>query len=156
VAVPHQATREWTLWVVAASCALHATEEYLGGWQQWARETMGVVMPTARFFFINAVLVAAALGLARLGWRRPSLSLIIPAATLVNAVFFHILPTVAQGRVSPGVYTATLLYVPFSTWAFLGAWRDGVPKRAVAVALTAGALQMVTVVAGARWLSGMS
>ena len=155
VAVPRQATREWTLWVVAASCALHVTEEYLGGWQQWARETMGIVMPTARFFFINAVLVAAALLLARVGWRRPSLSLIIPAATLVNAVFFHILPTAAQGRVSPGVYTATLLYVPFSTWAFLGAWRDGVPGRALVVAFAAGALQMAGVILGARWLSGV-
>ena len=156
MAVPHKATREWTLWVVAASCALHVTEEYLGGWQQWARETMGIVMPTARFLFINAVLVAAALCLARVGWRRPALSLIIPAATLVNAVFFHILPTAAQGRVSPGVYTATLLYVPFSSWAFLGAWRDGVPLRALVVGFVAGTLQMVMVVLGARWLSGVS
>ena len=149
--VQGKTTSEWTLWAVAASCALHVAEEYFTGWQEWARETLGIVMPTARFLFINAVLVAAALLFARTGWRRPALSLVIPAATLVNAVFFHILPTVVQGRVSPGVYTAALLYVPFSSWAFLGAWRDGVPKRAMAVALITGTLMMLAVVLAARW-----
>ena len=98
----------------------------------------------------------AALLLARVGWGRPALSLVIPAATLVNAVFFHILPTVAQGRVSPGVYTAALLYAPFSTWAFVGARRDGVPGRAVAAALITGTAMMAAVVLGARWLGGVS
>jgi hypothetical protein len=150
---PQRPTSEWTLWVVAASCALHPMEEYFTGWQQWANETLGIVMPTARFVVANAVLAIAALFLARIGWRRPTLSLIIPAATLVNAIFFHILPTIAQNRVSPGVYTATLLYVPFSSWAFLGAWRDGISRRAMAVALISGTLLMIAVVLGARWAS---
>lgn len=156
MAVHRKTTSEWTLWIVAASCALHVTEEYFTGWQEWALETLGIVMPTMRFLVINAVLVVAALFLARIGWRRPTLSLVIPAATLVNAVFFHILPTVVQSRVSPGVYTATLLYVPFSTWAFLGAWRDGVPKRAMSVALITGTLLMVAVVLSARWVGSLS
>ena len=107
-------------------------------------------MPTMPFLVANAVLVVAALSLARVGWSRPALSLVIPAATFVNAVFFHVLPTVLQHRVSPGVYTAALLYLPFSSWAFLGAWRDGVPRRAMAVALVAGTLLMLIVVLGAR------
>jgi hypothetical protein len=147
-------TREWTLWVVAASCALHVAEEYFTGWLPWARETLGITMPATRFVAANVVLVVAAFCFARIGWRRrPALSLVIPAATLVNAVFFHILPTVVQHRVSPGVYTAALLYVPFSSWAFVGAWRDGVPKRALAVGFIAGALLMTAVVLGARWAS---
>ena len=146
-------TNEWTLWVVAASCALHVAEEYLNGWQHWAIDTLGIVMPTGRFLFMNAVLVVAALVLASIGWKRPTLSLIIPAATLVNAIFFHIVPTIAQGRVSPGVYTAAVLYLPFSSWAFVRAWRDGVPRRAMAVASVLGTLMMTTVVLSARWLS---
>ncbi len=152
MAVPRGRTSEWTLWVVAASCALHVTEEYFTGWREWAFETLGIVMPAAPFLVANAVLVVAALVLARIGWKRPTLSLVIPAATLVNAVFFHILPTVVQHRASPGVYTATLLYVPFSSWAFVGASRDGVPGRDMVVALLAGALLMTAVVLGARWL----
>ena len=144
---------EWTLWVVAASCALHVAEEYFTGWQHWAFDTLGIVMPTARFLFMNAVLVVAAIVLASIGWKRPTLSLIIPAATLVNAIFFHIMPTIVQRRVSPGVYTATLLYLPFSSWALVGAWRDGVPRRAIAVASVLGALMMTAVALAARWLS---
>ena len=153
MAVPRETTSEWTLWVVAVSCALHVAEEYFTGWQEWARQTLGIVMPTPRFFVANAVLVGVALLLARVGWRRPVLSLVIPSATLVNAVFFHILPTIVQGRVSPGVYTAALLYVPFSSWALVGAARDGVPRTAIATAFVAGTLVMTTVILGARWLS---
>src|SRR6185436_13612175 len=107
----------------------------------------------ARFLAANAVLVAAAFVLARVGWRRPELSLVIPSATLINGVFFHILPTLVQGRVSPGVYTSALLYVPFSSWALIGAARDGVPRTAIATAFAGGALMMASVVLGARWLS---
>ncbi len=145
-------TSEWTLWVVAVSCGLHVVEEYLTGWQAWAVQTLGIVMPTPRFFVANAVLVIAALVFARIGWRRPVLSLVIPAATLVNALFFHILPTIVQGRAAPGVYTATFLYVPFSSWALLGARRDGVPGRAILAAMVAGTVMMLGVVFGARSL----
>jgi hypothetical protein len=140
-------TSEWTLWVVAAACALHATEEYFTGWQQWARETLGITMPTSIFVVMNAVLAAAALLLACTGWRRPTLSLIIPVATLVNAMLL-------QGRVAPGLYTAVGLYLPFSTWALVGAARDGVPRSAIAAAAVIGALVAVGVVVGARSLGG--
>jgi hypothetical protein len=155
VAVPRETTSEWTLWVVAVSCAFHVAEEYFTGWQEWARETLGIVMPTTRFVAANTIFVIAALLLARVGWRRPALSLIIPCATLVNAILFHILPTIVQGRVSPGVYTAAILYVPFSSWALIGAARDGVSRTAIATALIAGALMMVSVVLLARSLSGV-
>jgi hypothetical protein len=156
MAVSHGTSSEWTLWVVAMSCALHVAEEYFTGWQEWARQTLGIMMPTTEFLIANSVLVAAALLLARVGWRRPALSLVIPSATLVNAVFFHILPTIVQARVSPGVYTATLLYVPFSSWALVGAARDGVPRTAIATGLVGGTLLMAGVVLGARWLSSAS
>ncbi|HEV3457026.1 MAG TPA: HXXEE domain-containing protein [Thermoanaerobaculia bacterium] len=151
---PEKRTSEWTLWVVAVSCALHPMEEYFTGWQEWAKETLGIVMPAEGFVVANTILFLAALWLASVGWRRPALSLVIPAATLVNAIFFHILPTLVQHRVSPGVYTATLLYLPFSSWAFVGAWRDGVPKRAMAVGFIAGTLLMLAVVLGARAVGG--
>jgi len=102
---------------------------------------------------MNAILVAAAFVLARVGWRRPELSLVIPSATLVNGVFFHILPTLVQGRVAPGVYTAAILYLPFSSWALIGAARDGVPPKAIGTAMAAGTVLMFSVVLAARWLS---
>ena len=56
----------------------------------------------------------------------------------------------------PRIYTAVLLYVPFSSWAFVGAARDGVPRATIAMALVAGTLMMVSVVLGARWLSNLA
>lgn len=72
MAVPNAKTHEWILYVVAASSALHASEEYLTGWQAWARQSLGIVMPTSRFLTANAILVVAAFVLARVGWRRPA------------------------------------------------------------------------------------
>lgn len=149
-------TSEWTLWVVAISCLLHVLEEYFTGWQEWAVVTLGIAMPTPPFLIVNAILVLAAFVLASSGWRRPTLSLVIPAATLVNAVFFHIVPTLVQQRVSPGVYTAALLYVPFSSWAYVGAWRDGVTKRALLLAFVSGTVMMISVALVARGLGRMS
>ena len=147
-----QATHEWTLWVIAASCAacdggiLHRLAD-LGG------QSLGIAMPTPRFVIMNLVLVVIACFLAKVGWKLPTLSLVIPAATLVNAICFHILPTVVQKRISPGIYTASILYVPFSIWAIVGASCDGVRKRSIGVALMSGALMMVVVVLLARSLS---
>jgi len=152
MAVRRHGTSEWTLWVVAVSCALHVAEEYLTGWQVWAVGTLGIVMPTAPFLIANAALVAAAFVLASGGWSRPTLSLVIPSATLVNAIFLHIVPTLVQGRIAPGLFTAAFLYLPFSSWALVGARRDGVPRASIAWALVAGTAMMTAVVLSARML----
>jgi len=146
-------THEWTLWAVAAACILHPIEEFTTGWQAWARPALGIVMPSAVFIVANTILALFALCMARVGWRRPALSLVIPSATLVNAVFFHILPTVVQQQRSPGVYTAALLYLPFSTWALVGASRDGVGWKPIAAGVTGGTALMLMVFFGARALT---
>jgi hypothetical protein len=46
-----------------------------------------------------------------------------------------------------------LLYVRFSSWALVGAARDGVSREAIATAMVAGRLMMVSVVLAARRLS---
>lgn len=102
---------------------------------RWAVNTLGIVMATMLVLARNAVLVSAALVLARIGRRRPTLSLVIAAAILLNAVLFHILPAVIQHRVSPGLHVTSLRA---TSWACAGAWRDGVPKRAVAAGLVIG------------------
>ncbi|MBV9453380.1 MAG: HXXEE domain-containing protein [Rubrobacter sp.] len=43
-----------------------------------------------------------------IGWKLPEVSLMFPALAMVNAVLFHIGPTLLQGRFSPGVITAVL------------------------------------------------
>lgn len=111
-------------------------------------------MPTEWFVAINIVLVLAAFVTASQGWRWQVMSLVIPTATLVNAIAFHILPTIAERGISPGVYTATALYVPFSTWALVGAARDGVPRRHRAIGMLLGVTMAVGVVLVARVTTG--
>lgn len=147
---------EWTLWVVAASCAAHAAEELFTGWQQWARQALGISMPTSIFVVMNVALTIAALVFASGGWRRPAISLIIPTATLVNALAFHVAPTIIQRQVSPGLYTAIFLYLPFSSWALVGAARDGVPRSAILTGVVAGMVVAIGVVVAARLFSGVT
>jgi hypothetical protein len=60
VTLAQRTTHEWTLWVVAVSCAAHATEEYFTGWQQWARQALGIAMPTEVFVVMNVILTIIA------------------------------------------------------------------------------------------------
>ena len=142
----------WVLWVVAISFALHATEEYFTGWQSWALQISGIVVPTSLFISANFVAVVAAFAVACNGWKWPAVSLIFPAATLVNGIFFHILPTIAMRRVSPGVYTASLLYLPFSSYAFF-AGRNRVSRKSVALAFLLGVALNCAVVLGIWFMS---
>jgi uncharacterized protein with HXXEE motif len=143
----------WVLWVVAISFALHASEEYFTGWQSWALQISGVVVPASLFITANFVAVVAAFAVACNGWKWPAVSLIFPAVTLVNGIFFHILPTIAMRRASPGVYTATLLYLPFSSYAFFVALRDRVSRKSVALAFLLGVALNCAVVLGIWFMS---
>lgn len=126
------------LWIVALATMVHPLEEWATGWFPWANSTLGIDMPRWLFVVANCVLAIAAVAAARVGWRRPRLALIIPAATLVNAVVWHALPSIMQGRIAPGLYSALLLYVPFSTAAFVQAARTGVRPSDVTTAATVG------------------
>jgi hypothetical protein len=41
---------------------------------------------------------------------------------LVNAVVFHILPSLNSGAYSPGLMTALALFLPLGGWCFITAW----------------------------------
>lgn len=134
-----RATSEWTLCAVAASCSFHPIEEY----SRVGRGGLPDVRhcdPDGSVRVMNGALLMAAVCFARIGWRQPTLGLIIPAATPVNAVFFHILPTAVQHKGSAGVIPPTLLHLPFSSCAFLGLRCDGVTLRAMVAALVGGTL----------------
>jgi hypothetical protein len=70
--------------------------------------------------------------------------------------YFIYFPRSSNGSVSPGTYSAVLLYLPFSSWALVGPARDGVPARAIATALITGTLVMAGIVFGARSVSNVN
>jgi hypothetical protein len=63
---------------------------------------------------------------AATGWRAPAFALSLPALCIVNASFFHVLPSVRSRRINPGCLSAVVLYLPISTWCYIEAGHDGV------------------------------
>lgn len=126
--------RKWErgLWMLVGAAALHVVEEYLLDWRSWAQELSGIALTWDTFWLANAGFLLLACAAAWLGARRPALSLVLPSLTLINGLFFHIGPTLFVGRLSPGVITATLLYLPISIWVFREAHRNGVLTVGVA------------------------
>ena len=118
-------TTERGLWLLVGACAVHVVEEYVLDWRSWAQGLSGLQVTWGRFWLLNAAFLCLACVAAKVGFRRPVVGLALPSLTLINGLFFHIGPTVALGRVSPGVFSATLLYVPISIWLFWRAHKQG-------------------------------
>lgn len=117
---------------------LHVLEEYTLNFVGWAEVALGANVTWEIFHLVNSSLLAFAVAGAMIGWRVPELSLIMPAMIGINALF-HISLTLVQWRISPGTGTAFLLFIPAATWAFYGAYRDGVlTRRALVVSVSAG------------------
>jgi hypothetical protein len=143
---------EWALWVLVTAAALHVVEEQALGWQGWAAITLGKVLgvrPTwANFTAVNTSLLVLGISCASVGWRAPGFALALPALCLVNALFFHLLPSFLARRPNPGVFTATTLYLPLSIWIYAIARENGVLTTDVLVIslLLGAALMALTVV----------
>jgi hypothetical protein len=136
------------LWLLVGACAAHVVEEYVLDWRSWAQGVSGLHVTWGRFWLVNAAFLCLACAAATVGFRRPAIGLALPSLTLINGLFFHIGPTIVLGRVSPGVFSSSLLYVPISIWLFRRIHDQGRLTREVvlrAVAL-AGAIMAIPLV----------
>ena len=123
-------THSWVLWVGVIAAGLHVLEEYAEGWVYWANEELGprfgIHVTEAEFFITNALLVFSALAAAAIGWWAPAVSLAVPALFIINAVFFHMLPTARGGKLTPGTLSAVFIYLPVAAWMYAAAADDDV------------------------------
>jgi hypothetical protein len=98
------------LWILVAASALHVVGEHALGWQGWAAGWLGDrfgVKPTWMDFWpTNGFLIVIGISAATVGWRAPGFALALPAALLINAVFFHLMPSIAARRPNPGLFDA--------------------------------------------------
>lgn len=143
---------DWVLWVLVAASALHVVEEHALGWQGWAAGWLGRrigATPTWMDFWpTNGFLIVFGIAVAAVGWRAPAFALALPAGLLIDAVFFHFLPSITARRPNPGWFTAASLYVPISVWAYVAAGDDGVLHGGTLVlSLALGAVGMASVIA---------
>jgi hypothetical protein len=143
---------DWVLWILVTASALHVVEERGLGWQGWAARTLapriGIAPSWLDFWATNGLLVLFGISASAIGWRAPGFSLAYPACCLVNAIFFHLLPSITARRPNPGLFTAVVLYLPVGVWAYVAAGDDGVLSAATgigSVALGAAAMASVLV-----------
>jgi hypothetical protein len=123
-------TNSWVLWLGIIAVVLHVIEEYAEGWVHWANHEVGprfgVTFTDSGFFLTNAALVFFALAGAAIGWWAPAVSLAVPALFVVNAVFFHMVPSARGDKLTPGTLSAVFVYLPVAAWMFWAAAEDGV------------------------------
>ena len=136
-------TYEYLLWIAVTCYGMHILEEFNYNWKGWAQSALYLPVDWPAFYVTNAFAIVLGICCASVGWRLPEFSLMFPALMLINALFFHIAPTIIQRRFSPGVITACLLFLPVGTWIYWGALQDGVlTTRAIIVSLIGGAIIM--------------
>src|SRR6185436_15459002 len=80
----------------------------------------------AGFFVTNAAMEVTLIAGAAVGWRMPMLGLSGTGLIAINALVFHLVPTLQYGVYSPGLGTGLLLYLPTALLVYRGAWRDGI------------------------------
>ena len=118
---------EYLLWLTLAAYAAHVLEEATLDWKNWAVQSLHLLNVEWSIFYVaNMAVMFIAIAAAMVGWKLPIFALIIPALMLINGLFFHILPTLFQRVISPGVITATFLFLPISIWVYYAAYQDGV------------------------------
>lgn len=138
-------THEHILWIALCAYSIHSLEEFELNWRDWARSVLRLPVDWASFFLANAIVVVIGVCCAAVGWREPWFALALPALMLINATFFHLLPTVVTRVYSPGLATALALFYPVAIWAYCGAWLDGALTPASGLAsLAVGAAIMAT------------
>ena len=118
-------THAFVLWLMLFAYALHILEEHTLDWLGWARSTLKLDLSWTDFYVTNAIVVVAGICTAMIGWQLPEVSLMFPALALVNALVFHIGPTLVRRRFSPGTISAGLLFLPVGIWSYYGAYLDG-------------------------------
>jgi hypothetical protein len=143
---------EWVLWILVAASAMHAVEARALGWQGWATVYLGPkidAVPTWTDFWVsNGLLIVLGVSAAAVGWRAPGFALAFPAVLIIDAVLFHVVPSVQASRPNPGMITATLLYLPIGIWSYAAASSDGVLSfGAFLLSLLIGALVLASAVA---------
>jgi hypothetical protein len=134
------------IWLATACYALHILEEYELNWRDWARAVVKLPVEWNDFYVVNALVIVFGMVAANLAAHWPLPALTFPALMLINATFFHILPTLQTGgRFSPGLFTAIGLFWPVGVACYWRAMADGALGTATFIgSLALGALLMAT------------
>jgi hypothetical protein len=137
-------TLEIWAWLALVAYSLHILEEYSLDWRNWAREVLGLPVEWSDFYVTNAVVIVLGIAQANLAYLLPVASLAFAALMLVNATFFHVVPILAaQGRFSPGTFTAVLLFYPVGIGMYRAAAAQGLLNGSTLFLSVAGGIVLM-------------
>lgn len=133
------------MWLATAAYGLHVLEEFELDWRNWARAVVGLPVEWSDFYVVNSLVIVLGIVAANLAAHWPAVALSFPALMLINATFFHVVPTIrTAGRFSPGLFTAIVLFYPIGILCYSRAVADGVGAEGVIGSLVIGALLMAS------------
>ena len=136
------------LWLATAAYGIHILEEYQLNWRDWARAFVALPVEWSDFYVVNALVIVFGIVAANLAGHCPGLALAFPALMLINATFFHVLPTLwSRGRFSPGLFTAIVLFYPIGIAEFA---HTGADAGEIVLAFVAGAILMAFPIVGLK------
>lgn len=132
------------IWICTIAYGIHALEEFILDWRDWARAVIGLPVEWSTFYVVNFLVIVLGVCCAQLAATQPALALAMPALMLINATFFHVAPMiVTRGRYSPGVFTAIVLFYPIGIACYRQALGAGsVAAGGVVLSFVLGALLM--------------
>jgi hypothetical protein len=132
------------IWIATFAYGLHALEEFILDWRDWARAVIGLPVEWAHFYVVNFLVIVLGICCAQLAATQVPLALAMPALMMINATFFHVAPMiVTRGRYSPGTFSAVVLFYPLGIACYQSALGAGsVTAGGVALSFVLGALLM--------------
>lgn len=138
------------IWLLPIMFAAHVAEEYLTGYPAWATEVTGQPMELRTFLASNIAFIVITLLLTRWAARSKSPTAIFwllawAAGNLFWNFVYHLMSVVAYDSSSPGIVTATLIYLPLS----LAIWRAALDEKLIRPAALLGAIATGGVFMGA-------
>lgn len=108
-------------WLAVGAYALHIVEEHILGWFDWARKTMNISLAWEQYVVTEVAILVLGVTAAMLAGTAYGPILVVAFTTLllINAVFFHLLPMLANGgRFSPGAISGIFLFLPLAWIVF--------------------------------------
>ena len=125
-------------WLCLAAYALHALEEFQMDWRDWAQDILKLPVGWPDFYVTNAAVLVLGAVQAQVALALPAVPLVFASLMLINAVFFHVLPTIVTRVYSPGTATAVLLFLPLGVQVFRNATATGSAGLGTCLAALAG------------------
>ena len=134
------------IWLATAAYGIHALEEFILDWRDWARAVIGLPVEWSHFYVVNFLVIVLGVVAANLAEVAPALALSYPALVLINGILFHIVPViVTRGRFSPGLFTAIILFLPIGFLCYRAANDAGkLDVFSLVVSVAIGAALMAT------------